>query len=142
MNKVLNNNGKASSTAAGLAWGGVTSLISTVVLTAVLAWLIVGEKLQHSRMGYGIMAILTVSAFLGAKTASAKIQRRRLLVCAGAGAVYFGMLLAVTALFFGGQYSGVRETCLMILCGCALAFLLKKPARNGSGASKIKIRYC
>lgn len=142
MNHLLNNNGKASSVPAGFVWGGVVSLTATVVFSTILAWLIIGEKVQQSQLGYGIMAILPVAAFLGAKTAFAKIQRRRLLVCAGAGVVYFGMLLSATALFFGGQYSGVGETGLMIFCGCLLAFLLKKPAGNKVGTAKIKTRYC
>ena len=142
MNKLFTTNGKASSMPAGLVWGGVSGMISTLVLSALLAWMIVEGKLRQNQMGYGIMVILTVSAFLGAKTAFAKVQRRRLMVCTGAGAVYFAMLLSVTALFFGGQFSGVGETALMILCGCGMAFLLKKPAGNGIRAPKIKARYC
>lgn len=142
MKRVFNHSGKASSIPAGLAWGGATSLIMTLVLAAILAWLVIGEKIQQSQMGYGIMAILTASSFLGAKTAFARIQRRRMMVCAGAGCVYLGILLSITALFFGGQYSGVGETAVMILCGCALAFLLKMPSGKGMGTTKIKTRYC
>lgn len=142
MHKLLYNNGKASSMPAGILWGGIVSLLTTVLLSALLAWLIVTEKMDQQQMGYGIMVILSLASFLGAKAAFSKIQRRQLLVCSVTGAAYFVTLLCIAALFFGGQYSGVGETGLMIFTGCMLAFLLKKPAGYTQKHRKVKTRYC
>ena len=81
MNMILRNNGRASSMPAGFAWGGVVSLAMTLLLSTVLAWLIISEKMMQSQIGYAVMVILTVSSFLGAKAAVGKIRRRILLVC-------------------------------------------------------------
>ena len=141
MNMIFRNNGRASSMPAGFAWGGVVSMAMTLLLSAVLAWLIISEKMMQSQIGFAVMVILTVSSFLGAKAAAGKIRRRLLLVCICSGVVYLSVLLSITALFFGGQYSGVGESAMLIFCGSALAFLVRKPKRNAGNIRKMKAHY-
>lgn len=125
--------GRASSVGAGLAWAGLTSLLMTLAGTGVVAALVSAEQLQQKHIGYGVMVVLLLASWVGAMVAWKKIKRQKLAVCLGAGGVYFAALLAITALFFGAQYSGVGETALLILCGSlltAFAGITPKPKRN------------
>lgn len=131
--------GRTMSMPAGLAVGGVTSLTITLAGTAALAWLIHREVMAMENVGYGIMCLILAASFLGAVTAFRKIRRRRVLVCTGAGVVYLGILLAITALFFGGQYSAVGVTSLLVLCGSLCAGLLGLRQGRGVGRRKIKL---
>lgn len=131
--------GRTMSMPGGLAMGGMTSLLITLVGTAALAWLIHRQRMEMENVGYGIMALLLAASFLGAVTAYRKIRRRRMLVCAASGAVYLGLLLCIPALFFGGQYSGVGVTALLVLAGSACAGLLGLGQGRGAGRKKIKL---
>lgn len=134
--------GRAATIPIGLLTGGVTALASTLALTAVLAKLMEGEILPEENIGYGVMILLLVSAFLGSAIACKRVKRRYLLTAALTGVVYVGILLSITALFFGGQYSGVGVTALLVLCGSLLAAMLF--SRDGKGRkprkSKVKNR--
>ena len=130
--------GRALSMPAGLAVGGLTSLGITLGGSAVLAWLIHRERMEMENVGYGILWLLLAASFLGAMTAWRKIRRRRMLVCCASGAVYIGILLAIPALFFGWQYSGVWVTALLVLAGSLAAGLLG--LGQGRGAVRRKIR--
>lgn len=130
--------GRATSLPAGLAIGAGCSLAATLILTALLAKLVESETLPVERVGYGIMVLLIVSAFAGAMVAFGRIKRQRVLVCIASGGIYFAMLLSVTALFFGGQYSGVGTTALLVLAGSGTAALLG--LRQGRGAKRTKIK--
>ena len=126
--------GKAASMPAGLAAGGGVSLGLTVALAALVAKLVDGGTLGEGSIGYCAMGILLLSALAGAAVAVGRIKRQRMLVCSLSGAVYYGLLLAMTAMFFGGQYKGMGVTALMVLCGCALAVLPE--LRKGRGQGK------
>lgn len=131
--------GRASSMPAGLAMGGLCSLGVTLLGSAVLAKLVSGEAMAESSIGYGVMVMLVLAAFLGAMVAFGRIKRRRMLVCLVSGAIYFAVLLSMTALFFGGQFSAVGVTALLILCGSALAALLGLRDNRGGKRRKIKL---
>lgn len=134
--------GRAATIPIGLLTGGVTALASTLALTAVLAKLMEGEILPEEKIGYGVMILLLVSAFLGSAMACKRVRRRYLLTAALTGVVYVGILLSITALFFGGQYSAVGVTALLVFCGSLLAAMLF--SRDGKGRkprkSKVKNR--
>lgn len=131
--------GRASSMPAGLAMGGLCSLAVTFVGASILAKLIDGNTLPESSIGYGIMVILILASFFGAMLAFHKIKRQRAVVCMASGVILYLVLLGMTALFFGGQYSGVGVTALLILCGSGLAVLLGLREKRGGKVQKIKI---
>ncbi len=82
-------------------------------------------------VGYGAMIVLVIASAMGAWTAEGRIQRMRLQVCLLSGLSYFLALLSATALFFGGQYSGIGVTALAILAGSAgVALLSMRPQKN------------
>ena len=90
------------------------------------------------KIGYGIMVLLIVSSFAGAMISFGRIKRQRMLVCIVSGVIYFAMLMSMTALFFGGQYSAVGTIALLVLAGSGAAALLG--LRQGRGAKRTKIK--
>lgn len=130
--------GRAMSMPAGLVFGAAISLGVTLLAAAVLAKLVDMEKLAWENIGYGIMILLLLASFSGAMAAFAKIKRQRMLVCAISGAVYFGILLSITALFFGGQYDSVGVTAALVLAGSIAAGLLG--LRDGGNRKGRKVR--
>lgn len=117
-------NGRAMSLPAGVGIGTVVALGWTLAASAVLAKLMDLERLPEDAVGYGAMGILLIAGYLGAVTAYAKVKGKRLQVSLITAAAYYVSLLAMTALFFGGQYAGMGVTALVILAGCGTAILL------------------
>ena len=95
-------------------------------------------RLKQENIGYGVMLLLLTASYAGAALASAKVKRRKGLVCLLTGVGYFALLLAVTALFFGGQYSAVGVTALLILAGSGCAALT--PALGGKRGRKGRLK--
>lgn len=121
----------------GICLGIVISILVALIGTAGITYLVIGEKITEGNLGYYLLATLFLSAIAGAWTAANQTKRLRLQVCLLEGAGYFLSLLAVTALFFGGQYHGVLASGLTILVGCLLTAIL--PSFK-SGKIKLKNR--
>lgn len=129
--------GKALSMPVGLVLGLGVSLVVTLVGSGVITYLVLGEKMGENVIGYGAMVTVLLSAALGALTAVGRIKRRRLLTCLACGGCYFGALLSMTALFFGGQYQGMGVTALLVLGGAgSVALLSLKGEGQGRGRKK------
>ena len=129
--------GTAASLPVGLAVGAVVSSAVTAAGSALAAKLVLGGSIPEGAIGYCAMVILLLASALGAWTAAGRIRHRRLYVCMLSGAVYYGCLLMLTALFFGGQYQGMGVTALVVLAGCVTAALLEKKGKGKpSGAGK------
>ena len=137
--------GRALSVPAGLAIGTCISLGTTLILSVLLAKLISTETLELEKSGYGILLILLFTSVIGAKSTCMMIKRRKLMSCVIAGLLYWLGLLTITALFFGGQYSGVGTTGVIIVCGSMIVFLQELKGEKGrSGAlrkSKMRKQY-
>jgi len=131
--------GRTMSMPVGLAIGGAVSLGITLLGAAVLAKLVDQETLAWENVGYGVMVILLLASFFGAMSAWGRIRRQRLLVCAVSGVIYFGSLLSITALFFGGQYEAVGVTAALVLAGSIAAWLLG--LRDGGRKKKIRTAH-
>lgn len=129
--------GRAASMPAGLALGGAVSLVLTILLAIIAGKLIDMGTMGEESIGYLSLGILLLSSGMGAAVAVGKIKRRRLVVCMAAGAIYYGLLLAMTALFFGGQYAGMGVTALAVAGGAGTVCLAG--TRQGRGQRKRKI---
>ena len=124
--------GTSKSMAAGLAVGTLVSLLITLFGAAVIANLVLSEKMVSQGIGYGAVLVLLLASATGAWIAAAMVKHLWLVVCMGAGGSYYLMLLAITALFFGGQYQGMGVTALLVLGGCsAIALLGLRGERSG-----------
>lgn len=116
--------GTASSMPVGFTVAATGSLLMSIAGAALSGYLISKEVLQESSIGYCAMVLILLSSIVGAAIAVGRIKRRRVFVCMISGLIYFGILLCMTALFFGGQYQGIPVTGLLVLAGCALVALL------------------
>lgn len=108
----------------GLGLGALISLSVTLAGSAVCAWLLTLEKIGEKDIGYVAVMVLLLSSILGAFVAVGLIKEKRVPICLIAGGCYWLTLLAITALFFGGEYSGVGESALVILAGIVSVALL------------------
>ena len=131
--------GRAMTLPGGLAVGLGVSVFVTIAATLILTKLVIGERMQMQNIGYGILILLIAASFLGAMVAQGRVKHRRLLVCILSGVVYYCVLLGSTALFFGGQYSAVGVTGLLVLAGSGAAALLE--AGKGSGRKTRRSRH-
>lgn len=125
--------GRELSMPASFAIGVCISLGMTLILSAVLAKLISIEKVEWESVGYWIIAILLTASVIGSKATCLMVKRRKVVSCLIAGVLYWLGLLIIAALFYGGQYTGIGVTGMMILCGCVVVCLLE--LRAGRGAS-------
>lgn len=131
--------GLAASFPKGLAMGTLAAMASTLALSALLAGLIVSGTVREGSLGYGVMALVFLSAALGGSVAYGRIKHRRALVFLGAAVCYLVTLTALTALFFGGQLDGFFPTAMLIIGGSGTAFLLSARAGKGrKGPKKYK----
>ena len=130
--------GRALSAPASFGIGICFSLGITLILSIILAKLISSEKLEWSNVGYGIIAILLISSVIGSKITCVALKRRKIMSCLISGVLYWLGLLMITALFYGGQYSGIGVTGVIILCGSAAVCLQELKADNGKGTPSMK----
>lgn len=133
--------GRAMSIPAGLAFGAGISLGITLFMAAIIAYLLETEKITWEGAGYGIMALLLIASSLGSMMAYSMIKRQRLLVCLLSGVVYLGILLSMTALFFGGQYDAVGVTMALIIAGSGTSGLLGMREKGRGKREKSRVRY-
>ncbi|MBE6986018.1 MAG: hypothetical protein E7433_01145 [Ruminococcaceae bacterium] len=116
--------GTASSLPVGIILGVLTALLVTLMGSAVTAWLILGEKIGDSSVGYCSALITLLASAFGSEISWLRTKRLRLQVCLITGVAYYLLLLAMTAVFFGGIYLGMGMTAISVLCGCGTIALL------------------
>lgn len=116
--------GKSKPMMAGLAIGSMISLMLTLLGAAIVANLVLSEKIETEAIGYGAIIILILASSAGAWVCAVMVKRRWMLMCLGGGGSYYLSLLAITALFFGGQYEGMGVTALAVLGGSGAVGLL------------------
>ena len=136
----MKQTGRAVSMPRGLLTGTLYALAVTLAGTALTAKLVDMEILTPGKIGYAVMVLLIAAAWTGAAVSVHSIKRRILMVSLLSGSCYYLLLLAMTALLFGGQYQGAGETALLILCGSLLPVLLRPNGRTARKGRKLKIR--
>lgn len=132
--------GKAKSIPVGMSISAIVSLSVTLLSSFVIAYFLNNERMSWEQAGYWIMGMLFSAAFLGGKSANVAIKHQKILISLMSGVLYWGLLLCLTALFFGGDYCGLGETAVLILAGSGSAALLSMSARNNR-TPKTKYRY-
>lgn len=140
MEQAMKHTGRARSMGIGLLMGGLTSLLVTIGGSMLSAALILKNDLPEEAVGYCSAGIIFFSTYLGAQLAAAQIKHRRLYVYSLSALIYFGCLLSMTALFFGGQYQGVAVTGLVVLAGWGVCVLTGRGGQKRRPAHKVKIK--
>ena len=128
------NSGRAVSIPKGLAMGNGVSLGMTLLMSFALAGLISRERLSWDQVGYGILILLFLSALLGAAPSVKAVKRQRLMIAMGSGLLFWATLIAITALFFGGQYDGM----LVILAASGIVALMGLRRENRKGTASYR----
>jgi len=95
------------------------------------------EALRQDQIGYAVMVLLITASSLGAAIAQGKVKHQRVLVCMLSGLIYYVILICITALFFGGQYTGFGVTGLLILGGAGTTALLSGRRKGRGGKRKL-----
>lgn len=122
--------GKTNSVPGGLAIAAFVSMMITFTLSAIIAGLLNTEKITWMQAGYWIMGMLFLASFVGGECAFVSIKRQRFAISIMSGVLYWGLLLCVTALFFGGDFGAVWETAGIIGAGSGVAALISVPKRK------------
>jgi len=136
MTTTIKHNGKAKSIPGGMAIATAVSMITTFLLSGLIAYGLHTEKMTWEQAGYWIMGMLFSASFLGSKCAYAAIKHQRGLLAVMHGVIYWGMLLCLTALFFGGQFSAVWETGGIITAGCGTSLLIASTKKKNYGRKR------
>ena len=132
--------GKAASVPSGLAVSAAISMLITLIIVAIGAYMISNGILPQEQIGYCSMTALLAGSMAGSIMAARKIKHQKLVTGLLSGAIYYLILLAITALFFGGQYQGMGVTLLLVMGGSAIGAILanRKPKmRTPYGRKKI-----
>lgn len=124
MTNTVKHTGKAWSIPGGMMISALISIITTFIFSVIIATFLYSEKITWEQAGYWIMGVLFTASFLGGKCAYAAIKRQRMIVSLMSGLLYWGILLCITALFFGGQFEAVGETAAIIGAGAGTAALV------------------
>lgn len=130
---------KPVSMPAGIGLGAFVALVWAVIGAAVVAKLVDSEALDFERVGYASMGIQLTASALAAFIAYRKIGKYRAPVCLGAGAAYFLCLASMTALFFGGRFSGVGVTVALVLLGSGMVALAGLRNRGGKSVKRYRV---
>ena len=106
---------------------GVGTVISTIVMligAIVIALLISNELISDQSMDYGVLALTMLSAILGCSVSNVVAKRRLLIVSVCTAVTFLLVLISITAIFYGGQYSAIPVTALVILGGGVSSVLI------------------
>ncbi len=138
MTTVFKRNGKSVSITKGMVLSGIVSTGMTTFAALLLAFMLDKEHITWQQAGYWIMGILFLSSFMGAKTATTAISYHQLVVSCMSATLYMGILLSITALFFGGNYESVAVTAGIVIAGSGCAAMLSLPRKHSGRKIKRK----
>lgn len=123
----------------GVAVGLSVSMAIMLLCSALLAWLIVTQKMDISSIGYGCGMILIFSSAVGAWLTTTKVKVKQLLITGIFAGCYYLLLLGMTALLFGGQYQGMGVTAICVFLGAGGTLLLTLvPNKSRKKGAKIR----
>lgn len=120
--------------------GGALGAILSVLGALLLSWLIHIEQLGQGSIGGGSLLILLAGSAFASIVTTLIFHEKRLLVCALSAVCFTLILLAMTALFFNGQYSGIPASAMVIAAGSGSVCLLGLMPRKKRNHSRRKIK--
>lgn len=121
--KTVKTKGKGSVLSGGLI-GGTVSIILTLLLTSVFAWMIVSERLEENLTGYGNVAVILLSSVAGSVTGIKISGAKPMITAAIVYVVYMVTMLLLTAVAFDAKYEGIGVTMTLTAAGSVTPALL------------------
>lgn len=122
--------GHAPSVVKAVGFGTALGAMWTLVCAMILAKLVDGEVLSMEKIGYGSMVTQLSAVFLGATAAFRRGGHMGMACALAMGLSYYLLLLLVNALFFGGHFTGMGITLMLVVLASGGAVLA---AGKGSG---------
>lgn len=121
--------------------GSLAGILFLTISAAMLSALILNGSIPERRMKYFVLALIVISVFLGTVIGRKGAEEYRKTVCIITGITIFCFMLLVTAILFGGEYTGVGETGLLILCGCTLPLFVGpyRTKKKKTGSRMVKL---
>ena len=110
-------------------------LLITFAGIVITTTLISKEAIRPAQCNTAIHIIHFISALVGTLAVNGIVKGKMVPVSAILSVAYLAILLAITAVFLGGQYSNVLTTLIMVLSGCiasiGLLLFIKKGQKKG-----------
>lgn len=131
--------GKAPSVGSAVSVGVALGLAWTLVSAMIIAKLVDAEVLAMESVGYAAMIAVLSAVFFGASVAGRKAGHMVVQSAAISGAAYFLCLLLVNALFFGGSYTGMGITFLMVILATGAAIAVPGKGKGSARRRRYKI---
>ena len=131
--------GRSPSVGKAILSGTSTGAAAAFLGAAVLAKLLDMEVMKMENTGYGILVIHLMAVFLGVRTTLSRAGKQESWAAAATGASYFLLLLAVNAMFFQGEFTGMGVTLVLIAAATAAAVLTEGKHSGKRGRRRYKI---
>ena len=125
-----------------LTCGIVLTLVVMMISISVMAALMESTKINESAVGYYVVFIHLISILSGVRTVLRKQNEHKLYTSLFLGLLYWVMLLAMTALFFGCQYQGISVTIAVVMTGCVIAVIMENCRINVRKSGTSRKRRC
>ena len=122
--------------------GIAVSLLVMVISIAIFTGLIRSERITEGASGYCTVCIHLLSIIIGACVASKEEKGNAIWISLLLALMYSIVLIAMTAIIFGGQYQGISATVFVILTGCAIPVIMGKWRLNVGKARRSRKRSC
>ncbi len=131
MSKVTIGKKQLSSSAGAIVLGVGSSMLITLLLTAGLAALIIGGKLQETTSGVVVAVIRTIAVFFGALITTG-IKRDKVLQNTGiVTGAYILIILGLGIILYDGSFYSFGLGLLSVLIGSVAAYLIRiKPNKR------------
>lgn len=131
--------GQAPSMAKAILWGTGIGILWAAVCAAIIAKLLDSEVLRMESVGYGSLIAHLTAVFIGSKAAMGKAGHMPMPAAAATGVCYYLCLLLVNALFFGGYFTGMGTTLLLVVLAAGASILTAGQGRGHKRRRRYKI---
>jgi len=101
-----------------------TTIIISLLMSTVTAWLVSTERLTQNAIGGSTFITQLISTFIGCMIALILAGNMPAIVGTACAGGYFAFLLCVNVLIFDASLGGIGKGCVAILAGGALALLI------------------
>lgn len=131
-----NNTGR--SLLSSILMGTVLAFVISMVLSGIVAWLVIGGKVNINASKYFTRLIMVISVFV---SGSVLVNHEEKIANFGIGFVYLILMFSVNILLYSGIFYNVWLSLLMVALGAGLACLVSmRKSRSANGNRRRKKR--
>ena len=139
--KSLRNTSKViSSELRSILIGAGLSLLVSVLLTAIAAWVVGKGIVGQDNMSLLSILVVFLSAFIGSGVCAITLENKVLIWSGVSSALFLAGLLGINILFYDGQISGLIWKMIAVSVATVVSAVLKLIAFHGGGSRKFRIK--